>query len=417
MKKPKQEKLIEGMKGIKDKAEAVSKSKKVLNAIEQMIKAKGIDLAEIGAIKKVSIYQQVTKDAEGEFQVHDLQAIQFSPAWESGPEWELPKPGPVVQIQKSEVKPKVNKGMKTAVIVPDIQIGYFRNQEGALVATHDERAISIAMGIIRDIRPDQIILLGDNLDLPEFGKYRLSPAFAFTTQASIDRATTLCAELRQLAPKAKIVWLAGNHEERLTNYILDNAKAAFGIMKGNTPKAWPDMSVPSLCRMEEYGVQFESGYPAGHYLINKQLACIHGNRVRSRGSTAHIYLNEQKLSIIYGHIHRIELAYRTRQDWDGARTIMAASPGTLARIDGAVPSTKGGVDAWGRPKTVVEDWQQGVGLVTYEDTGKNMFTYEVATIYDGWTLFRGVEYDARKIKVPSLTVVPPDRQVLGTNTI
>jgi len=400
IKKTDSERLSAGVKRMKEKAENEVKSKKVLNAIEQMIRAKGIDLADIGSIKKVSIYQQVTKDAEGDFQVHDLQAIQFSPAWEEGPKWELPKPGPSVQIQKSTVKPIVKTGGKTAIIVPDIQIGYFRNEDGELVATHDERAIAIAMAMVRDIQPTQIILLGDNLDLPEFGKYRLSPAFALTTQASVDRATTLCAELRQAAPKAKIVWLAGNHEERLTNYILDNAKAAFGITKGNTPKAWPDMSVPSLCRMEEYGINFESGYPAGYYLVNKQLACIHGNRVRSKGSTAHIYLNEQKMSVIYGHIHRIELAYRTRRDWDGARTIMAASPGTLARIDGAVPSTKGGVDAWGRPKTVVEDWQQGVGLVTYEDTGKDLFTYEVATIYDGWTRFRGVEYDARKVKFP-----------------
>jgi len=402
IKKSNSERLASGVKKMKEKSENAVKSKKVLNAIEEMIRAKGIDLAEIGAVKKVSIYQQVTKDAEGEFQVHDLQAIQFSPAWETGPQWELPKPGPSVQIQKSTVKPILKTNAKTAVIVPDIQIGYFRDENGSLVPTHDEKAIAIAMAMIRDIQPTQIVLLGDNLDLPEFGKYRLSPAFALTTQASIDRATTLCAELREAAPKSKIVWLAGNHEERLTNYILDNAKAAFGITKGNTPKAWPDMSIPSLCRMEEYGVEFESGYPAGRYLINKQLACIHGNRVRSRGSTAHIYLNEQKMSVIYGHIHRIELAYRTRHDWDGARTIMAASPGTLARIDGAVPSTKGGVDAWGRPKTVVEDWQQGVGLVTYEDTGKNLFTYEVATIYDGWTRFRGVEYDARKAKAPTV---------------
>lgn len=402
IKKSNSERLASGVKKMKEKSENTVKSKKVLNAIEEMIRAKGIDLAEIGAVKKVSIYQQVTKDAEGEFQVHDLQAIQFSPAWETGPQWELPKPGPSVQIQKSTVKPILKTNAKTAVIVPDIQIGYFRDENGSLVPTHDEKAIAIAMSMIRDIQPTQIVLLGDNLDLPEFGKYRLSPAFALTTQASIDRATTLCAELREAAPKSKIVWLAGNHEERLTNYILDNAKAAFGITKGNTPKAWPDMSIPSLCRMEEYGVEFESGYPAGRYLINKQLACIHGNRVRSRGSTAHIYLNEQKMSVIYGHIHRIELAYRTRHDWDGARTIMAASPGTLARIDGAVPSTKGGVDAWGRPKTVVEDWQQGVGLVTYEDTGKNLFTYEVATIYDGWTRFRGVEYDARKVKAPTV---------------
>jgi len=398
--RPDNARLAEGMKRMKDKAADATKSRRILNAIEEMIRAKGIDISDIGSIKKVSIYQQVTKDAEGDFQVHDLQAIQFSPAWEEGPKWELPKPGPPVQIQKSEVKPRNASDKKTAIIVPDIQIGYFRDIDGELVPTHDEKAIAIMMSMVNDIRPDQIVLLGDNLDLPEFGKYRLSPAFALTTQASIDRATTLCAELRSAAPKAKIVWLAGNHEERLTNYILDNAKAAFGITKGNTPKAWPDMSIPSLCRMEEYGVGFESGYPAGRYLLNNQLACIHGTRVRSRGSTAHIYLNEQKLSVIYGHIHRIELAYRTRHDWDGARTIMAASPGTLARIDGAVPSTKGGVDAWGRPKTVVEDWQQGVGLVTYEETGKNFFSYEVVTIYDGYAMFRGREYDARKTKPP-----------------
>jgi len=398
--KPNQKKLAEGMRRIKEGSEDRVRSKKVLNAIEEMIRAKGIDLADIGSVKKVSIYQQVTKDAEGEFQVHDLQAIQFSPAWEEGPKWELPKPGPSVQIQKSEVKARASTGRKTAVIVPDIQIGYFRDADSQLVPTHDERAIAIAMAMIRDIQPDQVVMLGDNLDLPEFGKYRLSPAFALTTQASIDRATTLCAEIRSASPKSKVVWLAGNHEERLTNYILDNAKAAFGITKGNTPQTWPDMSIPSLCRMDEYGVEFESGYPAGRYLINNQLACIHGNRVRSKGSTAHIYLNEQKLSVIYGHIHRIELAYRTRHDWDGARTIMAASPGTLARIDGAVPSTKGGVDAWGRPKTVVEDWQQGVGLVTYEETGKNFFSYEVVTIYDGYAMFRGREYDARKTKPP-----------------
>jgi len=400
--KPNQKRLAEGMRRIKEGSEDRARSKKVLNAIEEMIRAKGIDLADIGSVKKVSIYQQVTKDAEGEFQVHDLQAIQFSPAWEEGPKWELPKPGPSVQIQKSEVKARSSRGRKTAVIVPDIQIGYFRDVDSQLIPTHDERAIAIAMAMIRDIQPDQVVMLGDNLDLPEFGKYRLSPAFALTTQASIDRATTLCAEIRSASPKSKVVWLAGNHEERLTNYILDNAKAAFGITKGNTPQTWPDMSIPSLCRMDEYGVEFESGYPAGRYLINKQLACIHGNRVRSKGSTAHIYLNEQKLSVIYGHIHRIELAYRTRHDWDGARTIMAASPGTLARIDGAVPSTKGGVDAWGRPKTVVEDWQQGVGLVTYEETGKNLFSYEVVTIYDGYAIFRGKEYDARKAKAPNL---------------
>ena len=73
---------------------------------------------------------------------------------------------------------------------------------------------------------------------------------------------------------------------------------------------------------------------------------------------------------------------------------MAASPGCLARIDGAIPSTKGGVDLDGRPLVRHENWQQGIGVVTYEDGGDHKFAYEVATIYDGWMMYRGKEYRA-----------------------
>jgi hypothetical protein len=38
----------------------------------------------------------------------------------------------------------------------------------------------------------------------------------------------LCAQVRDAAPNAQIIWLAGNHEERIPNYLLDNAAAAFG---------------------------------------------------------------------------------------------------------------------------------------------------------------------------------------------
>lgn len=61
-----------------------------------------------------------------------------------------------------------------------------------------------------------------------------------------------------------------------------------------------------------------------------------------RTATAHGYLATEKVSVIYGHIHRREYAARTREDRDGPKEIMAATPGCLARIDGVVPSTKGG---------------------------------------------------------------------------
>jgi predicted phosphodiesterase len=304
------------------------------------------------------------------------------------PEWPVVKQGPKVTIPRNRVKP-LESEMQRCIILPDAQIGYFRNRKGKMEPTHDEKAIALALEITRLAKPDMVVLLGDNLDLPELSKYRITPPFQQTTQATIDRATVFCAELRNAAPNAKIVWLAGNHEERLPNHILDNARAAYGLRRGNIPDTWPVLSVPFLCRMEDFDIEYKEGYPANHIWLNQKIRIIHGSKVKSSGSTAHMYLASEKTSVIYGHIHRVELAFKTREDFDGPRTIMAASPGCLARIDGAVPSTKQGMDIDGRPLISHENWQQGMALVEYETTGKNRFTYECIPIFDGTASWRG----------------------------
>jgi hypothetical protein len=366
-----------------------------LGKVADLLKRNNIDLEEIGTVKRVSLYQSLTKNDEGEAEIHDLMGIQFSPAWESGPAWPLVQPGPSVRLPTPKVKVKKETKYKTCVIVPDMQIGYFRSRDGNLEPTHDEKAMDLYLAITKDLDPDLVVMVGDNLDLPELGKYRLSSAYALTTQASIDRSTTMLAQTRAAAPRAEVKWLAGNHEERLVNFVLDNAKAAFGIKRGNSPDSWPCLSVPYLCRFDDYGVDYVPGYPAGQFWVNERLRIIHGTKVRSGGSTAHAYLNTEKTSVIYGHIHRREWAERSREDFDGPKTIMAASPGTLARCDGAVPSTKGSIDLEGRPMTIVEDWQQGIGIVTYEP-GDGMFFYEQVPFHNGVACFRGKFYHAEE---------------------
>jgi len=365
-------------------------SKVTLGKIAELLNRNNIDVDEVGSIKRVSLYQSMIKNDVGQAEVHDLMGIQFNPKWADGPEWPVVQPGPLHKLPTRKVATKDTDGYKTAVILPDMQIGYYRGPNG-LEPTHDEEALAIALAITRKLNPDRVVMVGDNLDFPEFGKYRLSSAYALTTQASIDRATTLCAEIRSAAPNAEIDWISGNHEERLSNFIIDNAKASFGIRKGNTPDSWPVLSVPYLCRFDDYGINYVAGYPAGQVWINQRLKIIHGNKVRSNGSTSHAYLNDSKVSVIYGHIHRREWCEKTRQDWDGAKTVMAASPGTLARCDGAVPSTKGGIDLDGRPLTIVEDWQQGLGVVTYEE-GEGQFWYEQVPIHNTSAFFRGRVY-------------------------
>ena len=362
-----------------------------LGKLAELLERSGVDLDQVARVKTVKAYQGFYKDAEGTAHTVDMHGIEFVPTFADGPAWPPVQPCPSVRMPPRIKPAEKATTWQTAVVLPDMQVGFFRAADGELDATHDERAIAVALAILADEQPSLVVLVGDNADFPEFGKYRLTPAFQRTTQATIDRLGVLCAQLRSAAPDARIVWIAGNHEERLPNFIIDNAAAAFGLRQANKPETWPVLSVPNLCRFDEHDIEYLPGYPASSLWINERLRVIHGTRVRSGGSTAHAYLATEKTSVIFGHVHRREYAARTREDHDGAKETMAASPGCLARIDGAVPSTNGGTDLDGRPIVRHEDWQQGLAVVEYK-VGDGRFTYANVAIHDGWAMWRGTEY-------------------------
>lgn len=326
-----------------------------------------------------------------------LESARWAPSWPV-----VRQTAPVrvtVRVEQTRPQQPSASRWRTALILPDIQAGYYRDSKGTLHPTHDPDAIDVALQILMQLYPEEILVGGDGLDLPEVGRYRLSPAFAQTTQETIDWCGSFAATLRALAPQAKIMWLAGNHEERLPNYLLDNARAAFGLHQSMDTEGWPVMSVPHLCRFDEHNIIYVPGYPASEYWFNDRIHAVHGDRVNSNGSTVHRYLNDE-VSTISFHIHRREWGERTRQTRSGARTILAASPGALCRIDGAVPSTKGGTDLDGIPLKRAEDWQLGVGILRFEP-GDGPFVYEQIAIHkendgDTWALYNGAEIHARR---------------------
>ena len=375
--------------------------KEFVEAVAVALVQRGLTPDAIGSIDKLRFangtYEAMHKDDDGNAVVTTLRRsgvnLVFTPSWDTGPAWPVVQAGKPCIVKHVKQPAAKASGWLTAVILPDIQVGYWRAADGAMEPTHDEAALSVALQILGDLNPDLVVLVGDNLDLPELSKYRLTPAYALTTQATMDRGALLAAQLRAAAPRAEIRWLAGNHEERLPNYILDNARAAFGLRRGMSPESWPVLSVPHLLHLDEHGITFLPGYPANATWINERLKVIHGDLVASGGSTAHKYLGREKTSVIYGHVHRREWAERTREDHDGPKTVLAASPGCLARTTGGVPSTKGGTDLDGRPLQRTEDWQTGLAVVRYEP-GDGRFAYEQVAIHDGWAMFRGKDYTA-----------------------
>ena len=58
-------------------------------------------------------------------------------------------------------------------------------------------------------------------------------------------------------------------------------------------------------------------------------------------------------------------------------------------------ATPRAVDLNGRPIPRTENWQQGIGIVTYMPDGDGRFFYEAVPIDNGTALFRGTLYRAR----------------------
>lgn len=378
-------------------AQAVDKLPKRLRQLHDILKAKGIDLADLESadVRKVGFWQAMHKDDEtGEAVITDLARIELAPSWDAGPSWPVIQPAPKApKPPKARSKAKA-KGWQDAYLVPDMQIGYFLNADDVLEPIHDEAAMAVALEIARELQPAVIVMHGDNADFAELSRFRFSPAFQRTMQPTIDRCALVAAEYREACPDAEIIWLEGNHEARLPYFILDNAKAAFGLRKGMDPKGWPVLSMPHLCNFDDQRVTYKSGYPANEHWLNDNFRVIHGHRVKSNGSTAHLYLDDARVSTAFGHVHRRELAQRTRHTRNGPRTITSVSFGCLARLDGVVPSTKGGTDVKGQPVRTTEDWQNGVGIVRFQP-GDGLHTVEHIEILNGWAMWRDREYRAR----------------------
>jgi hypothetical protein len=299
-------------------------------------------------------------------------------------------------------KPSKNFGWKLAALLPDTQIGYRVYEDGSVIEFHDEKAIEIAMQIVayanEQFGVDTIVNLGDTVDLPAQSRHHQEIAFQNSTNLALQRAYEYLAQQRATVPDAQIVFLEGNHDCRINKYLSENAPAVVTMKRaGETPDEWPVNSLPHLLRMDELDITFASGYPAGEFWLNENLRCIHGDRVNSSGSTAMKYINSNHhVSVVYGHIHRIEMLYHTNHTSTGPARNAAFSPGCLCRVDGSVPSVKGGVTPNEKPVKYWENWQQGMGFAWYKDTGE--FTLLSVPIIDDWAVFMGREFRAQSPK-------------------
>lgn len=306
-------------------------------------------------------YEALIKNDKNEAEIHTLKkhSVKERPLPEEVDiEKALVRQAPHVIIRPSRrCRPEKQTGMEEeqTLVFGDAQVPF-----------HDERAMKMAQVLVREMMPENIIFVGDMLDLPAQSKFAQRPEWVGQTQEAIDTLHGFYAQIRSDAPNSKIHVIHGNHEQRQMKYIAQNAAEVLNLRRANAKHELAVLSLRYLLRYDDLDINCVDGYPNGTLWLEENLKCVHGTKTKKGGFNAGSYLRDEFETTIYGHTHRIESAARTVPTSTGRREYYAASPGALCKVDGSVPGFNQTFDGQGEIVKKAEDWQQGTLLIRHE---------------------------------------------------
>lgn len=383
--------------------EAVAESVGRIKTLDQLIEACAIDLEnwkidrytvnkwEVG--RKASTKDLTYEDGIINGSVFDNGGINVEPlyqvkAWLSkiNPEPIRPVLKPIyISVKSISTKQKHDRSLSAALIVPDTQFGFSRDiYSGKLTPFHDRFAINSVLKIAEKYNPETIVFLGDIVDWSGWSdKFIRLPEFYFTSQPALIEASWVMAQFRALTA-GRVVVLEGNHDLRPEKMLINHLVDAYGLKAADQLDCTPVMSIDNLLGLSRMGIEYIRGYPDGETWINNNTKCIHGEKVRGQpGQTAAAVVRDANETVIFGHIHKYELASKTIRDRNRVRSITAYAPGCLCHIDGRVP---------GSNKS--NNWQQGAAIVWYNDEESQIQHIDIkngCAFYNG-TIFEGIDY-------------------------
>jgi len=324
--------------------------------------------------------------------------VLFSPKFAEGPKWPVVQPGPTVIIKRvPRAKVLRAKGVKTAILCSDEQIGFWRDMHtDEVTAFHDERAMDVVLQVIEDTQPDRVTDGGDLLDNPEWSsKFRKFPEFAGMSQRTVNRGTLWIAQLREAAgDTCEIDEVEGNHDARMPNYIIDNAAAAHGLTRGydqSKPlfREKPALEVSNLLRMADHNVNYTAAFPGGDVWLNKSktLVFAHENGKMTR---------EERATLFHGHDHKVHQTWRTVWHNGKQRRRGIVGVGCLARVDEIIDAFERRMRSAIPASGVRMNWQQGFAIVHYTDNcDAGDVSVQTVQINDGVAWVGDKRYEAR----------------------
>lgn len=338
-----------------------------------LVRAAQIDLDEWRIADATSrAWEGHSKNADGEVVITPLFGIKMrlERRMIAPRAWGVRYEGPSLPRKYSESAP----ADRTALIVPDSQHGaLWADGHRKLLPMHDPIACDVVLQVAKETQPDDIVLLGDMLDLAEWStKYPRPMAVRDTSQISLHLLHYWLAELRLACPEARIVYLEGNHENRINRLLVEKAGHVETLTAIGDDR--PALDLARLLGLDALGIEYIAPYGEAVYL-NDRVMLTHGDKVRSGGgATTQAVVKETRTSVAFGHVHRVSIAHRTVYGPGGDRVLTAATPGCLCDKSRTPAAAKR------------LDWQHGFGFVHY---GPDYDHWSVHTIQSGRAFYGG----------------------------
>lgn len=206
----------------------------------------------------------------------------------------------------------------------------------------DDKAVDLMIQVSKAIVPNIIIINGDLIDFYSISSFRKLKPDAVRFKEELNMAIKHLEMIRNLHPQAQIIFNMGNHEDRLPNYLADNAQE---LMDLNCLDVYQLLEMDRLKIALNRAVNRESYQRVkDNLLIGHFAKCC-----KFSAYTAKALIESKGISLIQGHTHRLGSHYRT---WV-KREVVGMESGCLCSLT---------------PEYLRDpDWQQGFCVVTLCD--------------------------------------------------
>jgi predicted phosphodiesterase len=194
----------------------------------------------------------------------------------------------------------------------------------------DRPAVDAFLADVKSLNPDEIVLNGDIVECGGFLAQHHALGYVAQTEYSFQQdiaaANWFLDELGEAAPRAQIHFISGNHDERVSRWIVDQT-----MRHGRDSEFLMSLLAPQvLLRLEERGIAFYCrgehhlpGLPPGWIKLGN---CFFTHELSGGKNAARSSLQSVAANVVFGHTHQEDAATIVLP---GVGIVKAWNPGCL----------------------------------------------------------------------------------------